>query len=255
MGYKLRDPEEARRQTENVESFVRYVSSCIDAACCNPKAPAESDETADGGGCTSPAAVDTIENLASLFEVLRLRAREIVARSQDPFGWVTHRIAPLSENFFHEFRAIERNSKGGYRIVHNLAEHDAQSYYLHCDIGSFRGERIRMPAVFQDIIRDLIANARKYTAPGGRILAGTYEDQTELRVVVEDTGRGVPADEIPGLVHFGVRGSNVEDRPTRGGGFGLTKAYYVTKRLGGRMWIDSTVDVGTQMKIVLPTPV
>jgi signal transduction histidine kinase len=124
---------------------------------------------------------------------------------------------------------------------------------MRFDIAGRRGDRIRMPAVFQDVMRDLIANARKYTDPGGRILAGVYEDETELRFAVADTGRGIPEDEIPKLVQFGTRGSNVGDRPTRGGGFGLTKAYYITKKLGGRMWIESELHSGTEMRLAIPT--
>ncbi|MFP4637996.1 MAG: hypothetical protein ACLFM6_06090, partial [Spirochaetaceae bacterium] len=42
-------------------------------------------------------------------------------------------------------------------------------------------------------------------------------------------------------------------RPTRGGGFGLTKAFYVTRSLGGRMAIESEPDVGTRIEIEIPT--
>jgi signal transduction histidine kinase len=73
-----------------------------------------------------------------------------------------------------------------------------------------------------------------------------------LRFVVEDTGRGMDEAEIPRLISFGERGSNVQDRPTRGGGFGLTKAYYVTKRLSGRMWIESALGAGTRIEIRIP---
>lgn len=38
-----------------------------------------------------------------------------------------------------------------------------------------------MPAVFQDVVRDLIANARKYTPPGGKIIAGLYQDDEMMR--------------------------------------------------------------------------
>ena len=37
-----------------------------------------------------------------------------------------------------------------------------------------------------------------------------------------------------------------------GGGFGLTKAFLVTKQLGGRFWIASDVGVGTRIRIRVP---
>jgi signal transduction histidine kinase len=57
-----------------------------------------------------------------------------------------------------------------------------------------------MPAVFQDVVRDLIANARKYTPPGGKIIAGLYQDDEELRFVVADTGRRVRFNQS--LLHY-----------------------------------------------------
>ncbi|MFP4244276.1 MAG: sensor histidine kinase, partial [Ectothiorhodospira sp.] len=108
------------------------------------------------------------------------------------------------------------------------------------------------PAVFQDVIRDLLANARKYTPPGGRILAGLKDTGSELRFVVEDSGMGIPEHQIQQVVDFGFRADNVRDRRTQGGGFGLTKAYWVTRRCGGRMWIDSALGLGTRIRIQLP---
>ena len=111
-----------------------------------------------------------------------------------------------------------------------------------------------MPAVFQDVLRDLVANARKYTAPGGHITAALYEDPTLLRLVVEDTGRGIPANELATVVHFGRRASNVGDVRTLGGGFGLTKAFLATKQFGGRFWLASQVGTGTRIRINVPRP-
>jgi signal transduction histidine kinase len=39
-----------------------------------------------------------------------------------------------------------------------------------------------------------------------------------------------------------------------GGGFGLTKAFLVTKQFGGRMWIKSELGVGTRITLKLPRP-
>jgi signal transduction histidine kinase len=111
-----------------------------------------------------------------------------------------------------------------------------------------------MPPVFKDVMRDLVANARKYTTPGGHITFAVHESETELRFVVEDTGRGIPAAEIPTVVQFGRRASNVGDVRTMGGGFGLTKAVLVTKQFGGQFWIASEAGLGTRIRIVLPRP-
>lgn len=203
-----------------------------------------------------PRFIEHRQNLRGLYEILLVRAAEIQSRLADPLGWVRHEVAALQHNFAEVLRAIERNSHGAYRIVSNIAEQSPGDYFVHFAISSVLHDHLFMPVIFQDVMRDLLANARKYTRPGGRILAGLNFAQDELTFVVSDNGVGMHPDEIPDLVRFGKRGSNVQDRPTRGGGFGLTKAYYVARCFGGRLWIDSEgiPGRGCEIRITLPIP-
>ena len=240
----LRDPERAESTVRDVEVFVTDIERAVAAAV--SRAQAEED----------PGVAEIQANLESIFTILRVRAREIVARHRDPDAWVSHDIDQLRDNFTSVLRAIEQNSHGGYRIVYNVAEHEEGNYLVNFEITSATPPTIGMPAIFQDVLRDLLANARKYTPPGGKIDAGLYNSGSELRCIVEDTGVGIPDEEIDGILDFGTRGSNVLGHATRGGGFGLTKAYYVTRHFGGRMWIDSRTDApsGTRIEIRIPVP-
>lgn len=201
-----------------------------------------------------PNVQGSVSNLESVFSVLDVRARELRDRVEAPERWEDHDVARLTENFTKVLAAIEKNSKGRYRIVYNIAEQEPQDYMVNFGVESARGTVLNMPPVLQDVMRDLIANARKYTEPGGEITAGLVDTGKELRLVVEDTGRGIPPDEIHQVVQFGRRGSNVADKATMGGGFGLTKALWVTRRFGGRMWIASRPGGGTRITIVIPRP-
>jgi signal transduction histidine kinase len=201
-----------------------------------------------------PDARDSVGNLQSVFAVLDTRVRELLDRVRRPGEWTEHDVEQLTANFTSVLAAIEKNSKGRYRIVHNIAEQEPQDYMVTFGIESADGDVIRMPPVLQDVMRDLIANARKYTEPGGEITAGLVDNGKELRFVVEDTGRGIPADEVQQAVAFGTRGSNVADKATMGGGFGLTKAWWVTRQFGGRMWIASDPGSGTRITIRIPHP-
>lgn len=239
----LSRPEAAFEAIERVDSFIAFLQESVERAL-----------NREPGRAAAESVVESRANLESIFDILRLRAKEIEARSADPDAWVRHDIGQLRNNFLNVFRAIERNSRGGYRIVYNLAQHEEGDYYVNLQISSSDGETVWMPAVFQDVMRDLIANARKYTDPGGRIEAALYGGGESLNFVVEDSGRGMPPEAIEELVEFGVRGENVGDRPTKGGGFGLTKAYYLTRRFAGRMWIASELNAGTRVEIRIPLP-
>ncbi|MFO8042635.1 MAG: ATP-binding protein [Alkalispirochaeta sp.] len=240
----LRDPQHAEQTVQQVDDFIRKLSSTIEGV------------VERTGAHEQPRVTEIRANLESIFTILRVRAREIVARHRDPNAWVEHDVAELRNNFTSVLQAIERNSHGGYRIVYNVAEHEDHDYLVHFEITSAGTSTITMPAIFQDVMRDLLANARKYTHPGGKISAGLYNSGSELRYLVQDSGVGIPEAELETILEFGHRGSNVSDYATRGGGFGLTKAYYVTKQFGGRMWIDSQTEEpsGTRIEIRIPVP-
>ncbi len=193
-------------------------------------------------------------NLRSVFAVLQVRARELLARAAAPEAWQPFNVNRLGAELRQVFSAIERNGRGRYQIVYNLAVQTPRDYYV-----DFRGEHpeepaLPLPPVFKDVIRDLLANSRKYTEPGGQIRAALFSDRRELRALVQDTGRGIPPQELREVVHFGRRASNALGVRTMGGGFGLTKAFLVTKQFGGRFWIDSELGRGTTVRIVLPKP-
>lgn len=241
---RLRDPHYAEETVQHVDDFIQKLTSTMDGLI-------------RGADAHEQSRVQEIRaNLESIFTILRVRAREIVARHRDPNAWVEHDVEQLRSNFTSVLQAIERNSHGGYRIVHNVAEHEDNDYLVHFEITSANRSTITMPAIFQDVMRDLLANGRKYTRPGGKISAGLYNSGSELRYLVQDSGVGIPETETQAILGFGHRGSNVSDYATRGGGFGLTKAYYVTKKFGGRMWIDSRTEdpSGTRIEIRIPVP-
>lgn len=192
-------------------------------------------------------------NIESIFAVLDVRVREILARAQQPDLWVRHNISDLTSNFINLFTAVEQNARGRYRIVYNIASKHTLDYFVNFGITSIDGDTICMPPILQDVMRDLILNARKYTDLGGSIIAGLDDDGEWLSFVVEDTGKGIPADQIEQVVDYGTRARNVQDKETKGGGFGLTKAWFVTKQFGGRMWIESEEDKGTMVTLHIPS--
>ncbi len=202
----------------------------------------------------TPEVQESVENIRAVLKIFAVRAREVLARVRAPQAWVDIPIEELRADFRSVFAAIEKNSHGRYRIFYNLALQGPKDYYVDFAIESQSGCTVALPLVFKDVMRDLMANARKYTAPGGTISAGLYETDSELKFTVSDTGCGIPADEIQTVFHYGKRGSNVGKVRTMGGGFGLTKAFLVTKQFGGRFWIRSEVGQGTRIRIVIPRP-
>ncbi|MDZ7808269.1 MAG: ATP-binding protein [Gracilimonas sp.] len=158
------------------------------------------------------------------------------------------------DDFKELFYAMEKNSQGRYKIIYNIAEQEEKDYLVNFAINSEGKETIYMPLILKDVIRDLIANARKYTPPGGDITIGISQKDGVFKFVVEDTGYGIPTNEIEQVVDYGYRASNVKDKVrTMGGGFGLTKAHHMSSISCEGEYVDR-LDVGEGTKIILEIP-
>jgi signal transduction histidine kinase len=204
------------------------------------------------GSRTNPDIEEALADLESVFRILAVRAREVLARAQDPERWFMHSAAAIRSDFIEAFTAIARNSRGRFGIAFDPLNRGAGDYLMTMQIVGARESGLWMPVGLPDAIRDLASNSRKYTAPGGCIAVSLEATAEYVGLQVEDTGRGILADEIQTVVHFGKRGSNVGDVRTRGGGFGLTKAFLMTKQSGGRFWITSAVNRGTRVRLKIP---
>jgi signal transduction histidine kinase len=233
----LTDPAETLREAERVEEHEKAILRVVAA-----RLPRD----------RSSEMENSLANIHSVFAILRVRAQELRARAAAPTLWRPFDPKLISSDLMHFCAAVERNSRGRFHIVFNPARQRDRDYYVDLRIEAANPSGLVMPPVFHDVIRDLFANSRKYTAPGGKIIVALFEDQETLDFVVADTGRGIPPDEIATVAHFGQRASNVADVRTQGGGFGLTKAFLTTKQHHGRFWIDSTLGRGTEIRIRVP---
>jgi len=240
IAISLKNKEKSTYIVLNIDTYINQIYSDAQGYVINNNL--SEDETA----------INIISNIKSIIEVLKVRVKEIIARMTDVNEWVEHSKDEIEYNFLNLFAAIEKNSNGKYKIIYNIAEHEEGAYMVNLNINSKFENKIYMPIVFQDVMRDLIANARKYTQIGGMIIAGLSQTEDYLKFAVEDNGMGIPEDEIEKVVGFKYRATNARNTKTYGGGFGLTKAYIITKQLGGRMWIKSILGKGTRIKIEIP---
>jgi cell cycle sensor histidine kinase DivJ len=102
------------------------------------------------------------------------------------------------------------------------------------------------------ILINLISNAIKFTPRGGRVTVAAHGDGAHLTVVVEDTGVGIGADDLPrlGEAFFQARASY--DRRHDGSGLGLSIVKGLVRLHGGDIDIASRLGKGTQVTVRLP---
>ena len=100
--------------------------------------------------------------------------------------------------------------------------------------------------------RILIDNAIKYTPVGGRIRLRVSSRGDQVYFTVQDSGVGIPPEDIPHIFDRFYRSDNSRARATGGTGLGLSIAKWIAERHGGYLEVWSREDFGTRVSLVLP---
>ncbi len=101
-------------------------------------------------------------------------------------------------------------------------------------------------------IGNIVNNAIKYTAPGGRVRVRLSVDKNDVLIAVEDTGIGIPKEALPNIFDRFYRVDSARSRQTGGTGLGLSIALKLAQQHGGKITVDSEEGVGTTFVIVIP---
>ena len=106
------------------------------------------------------------------------------------------------------------------------------------------GDADRLKQVFINIID----NAVKYTEKGGLVLISQVVEDGCVRILVKDTGVGIPATDIDRVKEKFFK----SNKTVRGSGIGLAVADEIIKQHQGLLFLESTEGVGTTVTVVLP---
>jgi len=105
-------------------------------------------------------------------------------------------------------------------------------------------------SLYRRVVENLLTNAFRYTPAGGSVSLSVSCEHGLLRVMVTDSGIGIPKDSQSRVFEAFYRCDNVETR--RGLGLGLSIVQEALSQLGGSITVDSTVGEGTCMRVEIP---
>lgn len=100
------------------------------------------------------------------------------------------------------------------------------------------------------ILVNLLENAQKFTPPGGTITLHVSSEYDQLIIKVQDTGIGIPEEDLPNLFDRFHRGRNTSRYAGNGLGLAIVKA--LTEIQGGSVTAESKIGAGTTMTVSLP---
>ena len=146
----------------------------------------------------------------------------------------------------------------------NLQESVAKVIHLLQDRAD--GKRIRLinniphdlPPFFADrenieqLLTNLIANAIKYTPPGGTVTTQARQVESSIEAWVSDTGIGIPNHEIPKVFDEFYRAQNAREFVAEGTGLGLSIVKTIVEAHQGTISVESQPGEGATFRFSLP---
>jgi signal transduction histidine kinase len=166
-----------------------------------------------------------------LFELARLESKEMQVLAE-PFP-----IAELVQDVVQEFQLKAGEAEVELEL---LLPDDAP--LVAADIG-----------LIQRALQNLIANAITHTEAGGRVAIVVEPVDRSVAVRVEDTGRGIPSEQLEHVFErFYQAGDPADNGPRRTGGLGLAIVKKILELHGGAVQVASTVGKGTAFWFTLP---
>ncbi|MFK7922564.1 MAG: two-component regulator propeller domain-containing protein [Bacteroidia bacterium] len=111
----------------------------------------------------------------------------------------------------------------------------------------------------QQIIYNLLANALKFTDKGGKIVLYAQqlveEETIFLQLKVQDTGIGIPSDQLERIFDRFYQTDNSSSRQNEGTGIGLAHTKELIELMGGQLSVESTLGQGSCFLILLPASI
>jgi signal transduction histidine kinase len=152
-------------------------------------------------------------------------------------------------DFYIEMQDPAELAKGILHGFEGMAETDSVTLQIHVPSPSvacyFDELRLRQ------VLSNMINNAIKYNKPGGRVDVKFVDEAEIVKILVQDTGKGIPKDQFDKVFNeFETIGQVALHH--KGTGLGMPISRKLTEGMGGKLCLDSELGVGTTFWVELP---
>ena len=144
-------------------------------------------------------------------------------------------IKDLVEQCHKELEPIAKNKEISFIFEFELDDNDV---YINAD-----------RAEIKRVITNLCGNALNYTNKNGEIKVLTKAQNGDIIFSVTDNGNGIPKEDIPNLFKRFSQGTT--RKRSTGTGLGLYLSRQIIEAHGGKIWVDSKLDKGSEFTFLL----
>lgn len=107
------------------------------------------------------------------------------------------------------------------------------------------------PIRFEQILLNLLDNARKYSNKDGKVTLSAYEYDEAINLTIRDEGVGIPLEDQPYIFERFFRVDKSRNRENGGAGLGLSIVKQLIEAQGGKISVQSELGKGSVFEIVL----
>ncbi len=111
------------------------------------------------------------------------------------------------------------------------------------------GYELRLEQVFVN----LLDNAVKFNRPNGEVQVEMRRNNGKVRILIGDTGVGIPSEDLPRIFERFYRADKARSRAMGGTGLGLSIVKHAVEQMGGTVQVHSRLGEGSEFTIELPT--
>ncbi len=110
------------------------------------------------------------------------------------------------------------------------------------------GYELRLEQVFIN----LLDNAVKFNRPNGEVRVEMRRDNGRVRILIGDTGIGIPSEDLPRIFERFYRADKARSRAMGGTGLGLSIVKHAVEQMGGTVQVQSRLGEGSEFTVELP---
>ena len=106
--------------------------------------------------------------------------------------------------------------------------------------------------LIRQMLHNLINNAIKFTPEGGLVTVTLEEEASAARIVVRDTGQGIPEDQLEKIFERFHQVDASDTREHGGSGLGLAICKNIVEWHDGNIWVENVKEAGAKFTVMLP---
>ena len=235
----LQDLTAVRRLQTIRRDFVSNISHELRTPLASLRAVIET--LLDGALEDPPAAQRFLDRAGQEVDVLTQMVEELLELSRIESGQVPLRLAPTAIADL-VLVPLERLSSQAQRA-------DVE---LILDLPSPLPQVLADAERVQQVVTNLLHNAIKFTPPHGKVIIRAIDQRQEILVSVQDTGIGIPAEDLPRIFERFYKSDRARTRSRGGTGLGLAICRHLIRAHNGRIWVKSQEGNGSTFFFSLP---